>query len=165
MGTGTGSQSAAVFWYLDGQALDWLGQTGPGRGVRVTERRGRQLISTLIIENADMHHAGKFTCAPSYAKPDTVTLHVIDGKSSVFLRVASLAIDGELDGVSFLCVNVHFVGMGSWINENTLQGLVLWAAMASSPTWLFKGAQRLLLHLCSRLQSYYIIESIEDHKK
>ena len=81
LGTGTGSQSAAVFWYLDGQALDWLGQTGPGRGVRVTERRGRQLISTLIIENADMHHAGKFTCAPSYAKPDTVTLHVIDGKS------------------------------------------------------------------------------------
>ena len=81
--------------------------------MRVTERRGRQLVSTLIIENADMHHAGKFTCAPSYAKPDTVTLHVIDGKSSLFLRVASLAIDGELDGVSFLCVNVHFVGMGS----------------------------------------------------
>ena len=80
LGTGSGSQSAAVFWYLDGEALDWLGQTGPGRGVRVTERRGRQLVSTLIIENADMHHAGKFTCAPSYAKPDTVTLHVIDGK-------------------------------------------------------------------------------------
>eukprot|EP00093_Oithona_nana_P002048 02048.XXX_16624_4782_1 [CDS] Oithona nana genome sequencing. len=86
LGTGTGSQSAAVFWYLDGQALDWLGQTGPGRGVRVTERRGRQLISTLIIENADMHHAGKFTCAPSYAKPDTVTLHVIDGESRAELQ-------------------------------------------------------------------------------
>ena len=80
LGSGSGADSTAVFWYLDGQALDWLGQTGPGRGVRVTERRGRQLISTLVIERADMHHAGKFTCAPSYAKPDTVTLHVIDGK-------------------------------------------------------------------------------------
>jgi hypothetical protein len=95
--------SAAVFWYLDGQALDWLGQTGRGRGVQVTEVRGDQviivfrllsqprsqiyicitnfqLVSTLKIERADMHHAGKFTCAPSYAKPDTVIVHVIDGK-------------------------------------------------------------------------------------
>ncbi len=39
----------------------------------------KQLVSTLTIERADMHHAGKFTCAPSYAKPDTVTVHVIDG--------------------------------------------------------------------------------------
>lgn len=86
LGTGSGSESAAVFWYLDGEALDWLGQTGPGRGVRVTERRERQLISTLIIEKADIHHAGKFTCAPSYAKPDTVTLHVIDGESRAELQ-------------------------------------------------------------------------------
>ena len=27
--------AAAVFWYLDGKALDWVGQTGPGRGVQV----------------------------------------------------------------------------------------------------------------------------------
>ena len=39
----SGSQSAAVFWYLDGQALDWLGQTGRGRGVQVTEKRGNQV--------------------------------------------------------------------------------------------------------------------------
>ena len=87
LGSGSGADSTAVFWYLDGQALDWLGQTGPGRGVRVTERRGRQLISTLVIERADMHHAGKFTCAPSYAKPDTVTLHVIDGKIRRFYKI------------------------------------------------------------------------------
>jgi len=48
----------------------------------VTEKRDQQLISTLYIEKADMHHAGKFTCSPSYAKPDTVTLHVIDGKKN-----------------------------------------------------------------------------------
>lgn len=47
---------------------------------QVTERRGHQLVSTLVIERADMRHAGKFTCAPSYAKPDTVTLHVVDGE-------------------------------------------------------------------------------------
>ena len=46
----------------------------------MTERRGRQLVSTLLIERADLAHAGKFTCAPSYAKPDTVTLHVVDGE-------------------------------------------------------------------------------------
>ena len=81
LGTSKSSrESAAVFWYLDGEALDWLGQTGSGKGVQVTEQRGSQLISTLLIEKADLHHAGKFTCAPSYAKPDTVTVHIIDGK-------------------------------------------------------------------------------------
>lgn len=83
---GRGGESAAVFWYLDGQSLDWLGQTGPGRGVQVTEKRGTQLVSTLSIERADMHHAGKFTCSPSYAKPDTVTLHVIDSESRAELQ-------------------------------------------------------------------------------
>jgi hypothetical protein len=29
------NDAVAVFWYLDGRALDWLGQTGPGRGVQV----------------------------------------------------------------------------------------------------------------------------------
>ena len=88
---GGGSENVAVFWYLDGRALDWLGQTGPGRGVQVTEHRGgggrgqgrgqgRRLVSTLRIARADLRHAGKFTCAPSYAQPDTVTLHVVDGE-------------------------------------------------------------------------------------
>lgn len=86
LGRGLSSDSAAVFWYLDGRSLDWLGQTGPGRGVQVTEKRGRQLVSTLSIEKADMHHAGKFTCSPSYAKPDTVTLHVIDSESRAELQ-------------------------------------------------------------------------------
>ena len=49
--------------------------------LQVTEERGGDtLVSTLVIEKADMGHAGKFTCAPSYARPDTVTLHVVDGK-------------------------------------------------------------------------------------
>ena len=81
---GGGSENVAVFWYLDGRALDWLGQTGPGRGVQVSEHRGREgrrrLVSTLRIARADLRHAGKFTCAPSHAKPDTVTLHVVDGE-------------------------------------------------------------------------------------
>jgi len=46
-----------------------------------------QLVSTLTIERADMHHAGKFTCAPSYAKPDTVTVHVIDGKTLTIIAL------------------------------------------------------------------------------
>ena len=27
--------SLAVFWYLDGKVIDWMGQTGPGKGVQV----------------------------------------------------------------------------------------------------------------------------------
>ena len=96
---------SAVFWYLDGQALDWLGQTGPGRGVQVTERRGRQLISTLEIEKADMMHAGKFTCAPSHAKADTVTLHVIDGK----LRVLHFFFNSKEETLFSCIIELNFL--------------------------------------------------------
>lgn len=88
---GSTSEAGAVFWYLNGQALDWLGQTGPGRGVQVhTEvTPGRELVSTLVIDKADRRHAGKFTCSPSYAKSDTVTLHVVDGESSSQVQAVS----------------------------------------------------------------------------
>ena len=37
----------AVFWYLDDIVLDWIGQTGPGLGAKVTETRGK--VKFLII--------------------------------------------------------------------------------------------------------------------
>ena len=30
--------SLAVFWYLDGNVIDWMGQTGPGNGVQVSKQ-------------------------------------------------------------------------------------------------------------------------------
>ena len=41
--------SMAVFWYLDDIVLDWIGQTGPGLGAKVTETRGK--VKFLIIKS------------------------------------------------------------------------------------------------------------------
>ena len=49
LGRGHGQDSAAVFWYLDGKALDWLGQTGPGRGV--------QVINGLIVYQTHVQYS------------------------------------------------------------------------------------------------------------
>ena len=44
--------AAAVFWYLDGKALDWVGQTGPGRGVQVrgkiTSTNSKQIAKSKL---------------------------------------------------------------------------------------------------------------------
>jgi hypothetical protein len=61
----------------------------------VTEHRGNRLVSTLKIARADLRHAGKFTCAPSYAKPDTVMLHVVDGEFSSMQFIYPLLFDNE----------------------------------------------------------------------
>ena len=42
MAGGGSGENVAVFWYLDGRALDWLGQTGPGRGVQGRNSIGKQ---------------------------------------------------------------------------------------------------------------------------
>ena len=55
LGTGGGSELPAVFWYLNGEALDL-------DGVRwVNKKKGQELISTLIIEKADNRHTGMST--------------------------------------------------------------------------------------------------------
>ena len=48
-GGGGSGENVAVFWYLDGRALDWLGQTGPGRGVQGRNSIGKQKWFLLII--------------------------------------------------------------------------------------------------------------------
>ena len=71
--------SMAVFWYLDGAVLDWMGQTGPGRGVQVVEERGRALTSLLRIQRARVGHGGRYTCGPTTGVAENVTVHIIAG--------------------------------------------------------------------------------------
>ena len=85
MGSGIEEITIAAFWYLDGQPIDCQFQTG---FICTKEIRGHRLISTLVIVKAALHHAGNFTCSIPYAKPDTVTLHVIDGKAFKLLKVS-----------------------------------------------------------------------------
>eukprot|EP00095_Tigriopus_kingsejongensis_P002179 maker-scaffold1021_size70145-snap-gene-0.15 protein:Tk02179 transcript:maker-scaffold1021_size70145-snap-gene-0.15-mRNA-1 annotation:"hypothetical protein TcasGA2_TC008933" len=69
---GEGHHATAIFWYLNGHVIDQRESN------QVTKQHRNQLESTITINQAEMRHAGQFTCAPSYARPDTVTLHVID---------------------------------------------------------------------------------------
>ena len=73
-------QSMAVFWYLDDLVLDWMGQTGPGKGVKVIEKRGQVLESILRIDKARLEHGGRYTCGPTLGISDNVTVHIIAGK-------------------------------------------------------------------------------------
>ena len=44
--------SLAVFWYLDGKVIDWMGQTGNGKGVQVIfHKRSALYPPFLILEN------------------------------------------------------------------------------------------------------------------
>jgi len=82
-------QSMAVFWYLDDIVLDWMGQTGPGRGVKVIEKRGRVLESILRIEKARLEHGGRYTCGPTLGISDNVTVHIIAGEQTEAIHVNS----------------------------------------------------------------------------
>ena len=73
-------QSLAVFWYLDDVVLDWMGQTGPGKGVKVIEKRGQVLESILMIEKARLEHGGNCTCGLTRDISDNVIVHIIAGK-------------------------------------------------------------------------------------
>ncbi|CAB4063077.1 unnamed protein product [Lepeophtheirus salmonis] len=51
---GDQQESAAVFWYLNGKTIDWLGQTGPGRGVQV-----RYILLISWVENKSLQYLHK----------------------------------------------------------------------------------------------------------
>ena len=72
-------------------------------------------MSTLVIEKAQMAHAGKFTCAPSYAKPDTVTVHVVDGE----LQKAGCVLQKKMKGAGAMnkdnnITSIFFLGPWPW---------------------------------------------------
>jgi len=79
--------SLAVFWYLDDRAMDWQGQTGPGLGVEVVEKRGKVLETVLRITNVRLEHGGKYTCGPTTGISDTVMVHVIAGEQTEAIHV------------------------------------------------------------------------------
>jgi len=81
--------SLAVFWYLDGNVIDWMGQTGPGNGVQVMEKRGKMLESILRITNVRLEHGGKYTCGPTTGISDSVMVHVIAGEQTEAIHVNS----------------------------------------------------------------------------
>lgn len=42
--------------------------------------------SVLIIQEVNFKHAGNYTCAPSNARPTSITVHVLKSKSSFFIH-------------------------------------------------------------------------------
>lgn len=46
---------------------------------------GDSIVSTVTIARAQEHHSGNYTCGPSNAEPDTITVHVLNGKHAKML--------------------------------------------------------------------------------
>lgn len=44
---------------------------------------GDSIVSTVTIARAQEHHSGNYTCRPSNAEPDTITVHVLNGELAV----------------------------------------------------------------------------------
>ncbi|KAG7167186.1 putative T-lymphocyte activation antigen CD86-like, partial [Homarus americanus] len=47
------------------------------RGVVVSTQKGSITTSRLLVELAETHHSGVYTCAPANSEPQSVTVHVI----------------------------------------------------------------------------------------
>lgn len=65
--------------------LCWLQEINydsPRGGVSVITEKGDITVSYLLVQRARDSDSGKYTCNPSNANPKTVTVHVLNGKSS-----------------------------------------------------------------------------------
>lgn len=52
----------------------------PRGGVSVITEKGDVTTSYLLIQRAKEPDSGKYTCNPSNANPETVVVHVLNGK-------------------------------------------------------------------------------------
>lgn len=57
----------------------------PRGGVSVITEKGEITTSYLLIQRAKISDSGKYTCTPSHANPQTVNVHVLNGKCSLCL--------------------------------------------------------------------------------
>lgn len=49
-------------------------------GVHVQTEKGHVSTSRLLVQYAEPHHSGVYTCAPANSKQKLVTVHVLAGK-------------------------------------------------------------------------------------
>lgn len=64
-----------LFFYL--QEINYDSARG---GVSVITEKGEITTSYLLIQRAKISDSGKYTCSPSHANPQTVNVHVLNGK-------------------------------------------------------------------------------------
>lgn len=60
--------------------LQEINYDSPRGGVSVITEKGDITTSYLLIQRAKISDSGKYTCAPSHANPQTVNVHVLNGK-------------------------------------------------------------------------------------
>lgn len=59
-------------------------------GVSVITEKGEITTSYLLIQRARITDSGKYTCLPTHANPQTVNVHVLNGKRRCKTFLASL---------------------------------------------------------------------------
>lgn len=64
------------FW----PTLQEINYDSPRGGVSVITEKGEVTTSYLLIQKAKVSDSGKYTCIPAHANPDTVNVHVLNGK-------------------------------------------------------------------------------------
>lgn len=73
-----------VFWYRDGQVVNYSDQSGIRIVTKTDEEIAKQnqavLVSSLHIGNVSPRDAGTYTCSPSNARNHSVVVHVIKGR-------------------------------------------------------------------------------------
>ena len=78
-------RDSPITWYY----ASLITQAKPGvREIHAGGRGGVQLVtdrhagsSWLLVNHATWRDAGNYTCAPLYARPASVIIHVVDGKT------------------------------------------------------------------------------------
>ncbi|XP_049964585.1 uncharacterized protein LOC126485023 [Schistocerca serialis cubense] len=61
-----------VFWYHGGRMVNY----DAARGLHV---RHAAFSSELLVQDAQRHHSGNYSCVPSNARPASISVHVING--------------------------------------------------------------------------------------
>lgn len=66
-------------WYYS--LLQEINYDSPRGGVSVITEKGDITTSYLLIQRARISDSGKYTCSPSSANPETINVHILNGKS------------------------------------------------------------------------------------
>lgn len=64
----------------------------PRGGVSVITEKGDITTSYLLIQRAKVSDSGKYMCSPSSANPETVNVHILNGKFFLFFYLPILCI-------------------------------------------------------------------------
>lgn len=146
LSSSTWANEAVLFLLIYIIFIKEINYDSPRGGVSVITEKGEVTTSYLLIQKAKISDSGKYTCMPTHANPNTVNVHVLNGKlKNIILKFHHIWMAWPIFFKALHFILFKFL-VHTWINWNAFSDILYESIMIYTLHISFKQVKYRLLY-------------------